>query len=158
VFIRASVKFSESKEIPSGNTLFIIDGAILGKRDFSLNGQESTIFFGVDPLVTANSQLLSKKSGVKTFLQDKQTYTWDWRIDIQNSRISPIRIIVEEPNPQPQDERIEISQKNEPEPGEKSPTSLIWSIDIPAGQKKSLFKTVRVDAPKAMNVDLGWRK
>ena len=158
VFIRASVNLPESKDIPSGNSLFIVDGAILGKREFSLAGRESKIFFGIDPHVTANMQLLSKKSGEITFLQDKQTFTWHWRIDIKNSRTTPIRVLVEEPNPQPQDERIIISQKNDPEPGEKSPSSLIWNLDIAEGQTKSLFTTVRIDAPKDMKIDLGLRR
>jgi len=157
VFVRGLVKFSEPKEIPSGNSLFVVDGAILGKRDFMLAGQEATIFFGIDPLVTANAQLLSKKSGEKTFLQNKQTYTWDWRIDIQNSKSSPIKIVVEEPNPEIRDERISLSLTNEPEPAEKTTSSLLWSIDVPAGQKKSILTSVRIEAPKNMVLDLGWR-
>jgi uncharacterized protein (TIGR02231 family) len=157
VFVRASVKLAEPKEIPSGSSLFVIDGAILGKRDFMLAGQEATIFFGIDPLVTAKTQLLSRKSGEKTLLQNKQTYTWDWRIDIENSRTSPIKIIVEEPNPQPRDERISLSLKNEPDPSEQTSSSLIWNLDVPAGQKKAIFTSVRIEAPKNMNLDIGWR-
>ena len=157
VFFRASVKFAEPKEIPSGSSLFLIDGAILGKRDFTLSGQEATIFFGIDPLVTAKTQLLSRKSGEKTLLQNKQTYNWDWRIDVENSRTSPVKIIVEEPNPQPRDERITLSLKNEPNPDEQTPSSLIWNLDVPAGQKKSVFTSVRIEAPKTMILDLGWR-
>ncbi len=157
VFVRATVKFAEPKEIPSGNGLFVIDGAILGKRDFMLAVQESTIFFGIDPLVTAKTQLLSKKSGEKTLLQNKQTYTWNWRIDIDNSKTSPVKILIEEPNPQPRDERISLSLKNEPDPVEQTPSSRIWNLDVPAGQKKSIFTSVRIEAPKNMILDLGWR-
>ena len=158
VFLRAKVKLPEAKDIPSGSSLYIVDGAILGKRYFALAGQEATIFFGIDPLVTARTQLISKKSGEKTFLQDKQTYTWDWRTDIQNSRNSPVRVLVEEPNPQSRDERIAVTLKCEPEPAEKTPSSLTWDMDILAGQKKSLFMTVRIEAPKNMDLDLGWRQ
>jgi uncharacterized protein (TIGR02231 family) len=157
VFVRASVKLAEPKEIPSGNGLFVIDGAILGKRDFMLAGQEANIFFGIDPLVTAKTQLLSKKSGEKTLLQNKQTYAWNWRIDIDNSKTSPVKILIEEPNPQPRDERISLSLKNEPDPVEQTPSSRIWNLDVPAGQKKSIFTSVRIEAPKNMILDLGWR-
>jgi hypothetical protein len=158
VFLRAKVNFSEAKDIPSGSSLYTVDGAILGKRLFALAGQEATIFFGIDPLVTARTQLISKKSGEKTFLQDKQTYTWDWRTDIQNSRNSPVKVVVEEPNPQPRDERIAVTLKCDPDPTEKTSSSLTWDIDILAGQKKSLFMTVRIEAPKNMDLDLGWRQ
>jgi hypothetical protein len=158
VFLRAKVNLPEVKDIPSGSSLYIVDGAILGKRYFALAGKEATIFFGIDPLVTARTQLISKKSGEKTFLQDKQTYTWDWRMDIQNSRNSPVRVLVEEPNPQPRDERIAVTLKYDPDPAEKTPSSLTWDMDISAGQKKSLFMTVRIEAPKNMDLDLGWRQ
>ncbi len=158
VFLRAKVNLPEAKDIPSGSSLYLVDGAILGKRAFALAGQEASIFFGIDPLVTARTQLISKKSGEKTFLQDKQTYTWDWRTDIQNSRNSPVRVVVEEPNPQPRDERIAVTLKCDPDPAEKTPSSLTWDMDISAGQKKSLFMTVRIEAPKNMDLDLGWRQ
>lgn len=158
VFVRAAIKFAEPKEIPSGNCLFVIDDAILGKRDFPLAGQEATIFFGVDPLVTASIQLLSKKSDEKVFLQDKQIYTWNWQIDIRNNRTSPITILVEEPKPQLRDERIFVQLKNEPEPAEKTPSSLIWNLDLTAGEKKSIFTSVIIEAPKDIALDLGWRR
>ncbi|MCG6535756.1 MAG: mucoidy inhibitor MuiA family protein [Syntrophales bacterium LBB04] len=158
VFLRAKVKLPEGKDIPTGSSLYIVDGAILGKRSFALAGQEATIFFGIDPLVTAQTQLISKKSGEKTFLQDKQTFTWDWRTDIQNFRDSPVKVIIEEPNPQPRDERIAVTLKCDPEPAGKAPSSLTWDMDISAGQKKSLFMTVRIEAPKSMDHDLGWRQ
>jgi uncharacterized protein (TIGR02231 family) len=158
VFLRAKVNLPEPKDIPSGSSLYVVDGAILGKRSFALAGQEAVIFFGIDPLVTARTQLISKKSGEKTFLQDKQTYTWDWRTDIQNSRNAAVRVLVEEPNPQSRDEHISVTGKYEPEPAEKTPSSLTWDMDIPGGQKKSLFMTVRIEAPKNMDLDLGWRQ
>ncbi|HUH66382.1 MAG TPA: mucoidy inhibitor MuiA family protein [Syntrophales bacterium] len=158
VFVMAKVKFPESKDIPAGNGLFVIDGAILGKRIFYLSGQEATVFFGIDPLVTSKMQLLSKKSGEKTFLQDKQTYSWEWRTDLRNGRKSAVKILVEEPNPQPRDERIEVTLSNEPLPTEKTVSALTWDIDIPPGQRKSILTKVKIEAPRNMDIDLGWRQ
>jgi uncharacterized protein (TIGR02231 family) len=158
VFVRASVNLTEQKEIPSGSCSFVMDGAILGKREFALFGNEAIVFFGVDPLITVKAQLLSKKSGEKTFLQGKQTYAWDWQIDVQNSRTSPVRVILEEPTPQPRDERISVTFTHNPEPAEKTFSSLIWNLDIPGGQKKSIFTSVRIEAPHDMVLDLGWRQ
>jgi hypothetical protein len=31
-------------------------------------------------------------------------------------------------------------------------------LDVPAGQKKSILTTVSLEAPKEMDLDLGWRK
>jgi len=158
-FIMASIVLPEPREIPRGEALFMIDKAILGKRQFSFAGQEGTFFFGVDPLVTAHLFLVSKKSGEKTFLEDKQTYKWEWRIDVQNVRTSPVKVRVEEPCPQPQDERIKLSLQYEPLPSEQNPSTLIWTFDLAPGQKKPILTTINLTAPKDMNLDLdlGWR-
>lgn len=157
VFVRAFVKFQDAKEIPQGSAIFMIDGAILGKRDFSLTGQDSTLFFGIDPLVTTRTTLLSKKSGEKTLFKDKQTYSWNRQIDIQNAKNFPIKVRLEEPPPQSRDERIKLTVKCVPEPVEQNPETLIWSLDLQAGQKQSLLTTVTCEAPKDMVLDLGWR-
>jgi len=156
-FLRAAINLPEPTDIPPGTATFMVDGAILGKRTFSFAGQEGTFFFGVDPLVTAHLLLVSKKSGGKTFLENKQTYKWDWRIDVQNARISPARVRLEDPCPQPRDERIKLSLQHEPPPSEQDPATLIWSFDLPAGQKKSILTTIVLTAPEDMNLDLGWR-
>ena len=66
--------------------------------------------------------------------------------------------MIEEPNPQPRDERIKLTLKQEPEPSEKPPTSLIWNLEMTAGQKKSILSSVSLAAPGDMNLDLGWQK
>jgi uncharacterized protein (TIGR02231 family) len=157
-FVRASVKPPEPKEIPSGQAIFQIDGAVLAKRPLSFAGQEGTFSFGVDPLVTADAILLSRKSGEKGFIADKQTHEWVWRFDLRNARNSAVRIRMEDPLPQVRDERIRLFFKYEPEPSEKTTDTLVWLLDLPAGQKHSLSSTVRIEAPKEMDLDLGWRR
>jgi uncharacterized protein (TIGR02231 family) len=155
-FVQASVKLSEGNEAPSGTATFLIDGAVLGKRPFSFAGQEGTFSFGIDPLVTAQSLLLSRKSGEKGLIVDRQTQEWAWRTDIRNAGTSAIRVRLEEPLPQPRDERIRITFQMEPEASEKTPSEMIWRMEIPEGQKRSLITTIRMEAPKEMELDLGW--
>ncbi|MBN2438456.1 MAG: DUF4139 domain-containing protein [Deltaproteobacteria bacterium] len=157
-FVQATVKLPEGKETPSGTATFLIDGGVLGKRPFAFAGQEGTFSFGIDPLVTAQSVLLSRKSGEKGLIVDRQTQEWSWRLDIRNAGTSAIRVRLEEPLPQPRDERIKITLQSEPEANEKSPSGMIWRMEIPGGQKRSLFTTIRLDAPKEMDLDLGWRR
>ena len=78
--------------------------------------------------------------------------------DIRNAGTSAIRVRLEEPLPQPRDERIHITLQLEPEASEKSPSEMIWRMEIPEGQKRSLFTTIRLEAPKEMDLDLGWRR
>ena len=157
-FVRAFVNFPEAREIPSGQAIFMMDGAILGKHQFAFAGREGSLFFGADPLVSVKVDLLSRQSGEKTFLADKQTYQWEWQTDIENKRSSTIKIRVEESLPQSRDRQIKLTLKNEPEPSEQNIATWIWNLEIPAGRKKSILTTVNLEAPKDMNIDLGWRR
>lgn len=157
-FVQATVKLPEGSEAPSGTATFLIDGAVLGKRPFSFAGQEGIFSFGIDPLVTAHSLLLSRKSGEKGMIVDRQTQEWSWRTEIRNGGTSAIRVRLEEPLPQPRDERIRITLQLDPEASEKTSSEIIWRMAIPEGQKRSLTLTIRMDAPKEMELDLGWRR
>ena len=157
VFLRAVARFSEAREIPKGNAVYLIDGAIIGKRTFSAGTNEETVFFGADPMVKARATLLTQKSGEKTFLKDRQTHAWDWRIDLENNRKYAVKMRIEEPIAQSRDERIKVTTLNVPEPGEKNETFYIWTIDVPAGAKYAIKTGITVEAPKEMPLDLGWR-
>jgi uncharacterized protein (TIGR02231 family) len=157
-FVRAKLNFTEARDIPSGQAIFMVDGAILGKRNFAFAGKEGSIFFGEDPFVTAKVDLLTKQSGEKTFLADKQTYKWEWRTEIENKRNSAVKVRIEESLPQIRDERIKLTLKNDPEPSEQNTVIWIWNMDVPAGQKRSILTTVNLEAPKDMDLDLGLRK
>lgn len=157
-FVRAAVRFPEVLEIPPGQAIYMMDGAILGKRSFSLAGREGSLFFGDDPLVSAKVELLSRQSGEKRFLADRQTYRWEWRTDVENRRDTAVRVRVEEPLPQSRDERIRLTVKNEPEPAEQSAAAWTWVLDVPPGQKKSITTVINLEAPRDMVIDLGWRK
>jgi uncharacterized protein (TIGR02231 family) len=157
-FVRAAVNFPEAMEIPPGQAIYMMDGAILGKRAFAIAGRDGSLFFGEDPLVSAKVDLLSRQSGEKTFLADRQTYRWEWRTDVENRRDAPVRVRVEEPVPQSRDERIRLTVKNEPEPAEKSTVAWTWLLDVPSGRKSSIVTTIGLEAPRDMVIDPGWKK
>lgn len=157
-FVRASSRLPEPKEIPLGAATFMVDGAILGKRQFSNVGQDAVLFFGFDPMVTAEKTLLSKKTGAKDVLTGNQTHFREWRIDVKNSREDSVKITIEEPNPQLGDERIKLTLKYDPEPSEKTLSQLIWNFSMAAGQKKSVFSSLSLEAPDDMKLDSGWQR
>ena len=157
-YLKASIHLPEPREIPLGNATFMVDGAILGKQPFSSIGREAVLYFGLDSMVTAERILLSKKSGEKDVLAGRQTYLWEWRIDVKNSREDAVKVLVEEPNPQRRDERMILTLKHDPEPSEKTLSLLNWNLDIAAGQKKSILSSVRLEAPADMKLDLGWQQ
>jgi len=157
-FLQAQIKLSRPVEIPSGQATFVIDGAMIGKRQFSLAGTEADIYFGSSPFITVNSSTTADKSGVARIFQTKQTRQWQWLIEAKNASNSPIRLRIEEPVPQVRDERIMLTFKHNPEPTEKDAAKFVWLIDLPALQKKTIETGVELEAPKDMNIDFGWRR
>jgi uncharacterized protein (TIGR02231 family) len=70
-FVRAQVKLTKPSEIPPGQAIFVIDGAVLSKREFSFAGSEGELFFGTSPLISVTSSTIADQSGAKTIFQDK---------------------------------------------------------------------------------------
>lgn len=157
-FVQAAVRLGEPQEIPSGQATYLIDGAILAKRPFSFAGQEGTLFFGVDPLVGAASHLLSRKAGEKGFVSERQSQEWVWRYDLRNDRPDSIQVRLEDPPPQVRDERIKSFLKYDIQPSITTVDMTAWNLVIPAGGKASLTSTIRLEAPREMDLDLGWRR
>ena len=157
-FIRASVKFEKSMEIPAGQAIFFIDGAALGKRNFSFAGREGTLFFGGSPLISVTTSKITDQAGEKTIFQDKQTQLWKWFIEANNAGSNNIKLWIEEPAPQVRDERIRLKFKQNPEPLEKDQAKFVWLLDVPAAQKKTIENTIELEAPKDLKLDLGWSR
>ncbi len=157
-FLQAKVKLVQSVEIPSGPAFFVIDGAMIDKRSFSLAGSEADIFFGQSPFVTVSTSTLADKTGATNFLQNKQTRRWHWRIDAKNTGRSPVTLRIEEPVPAPRDERIKLTFNHQPPPAQKENARWIWIFDLQGEQKKSIETLIEMEAPKDMELDYGWRR
>ena len=157
-FLQAQIKLIKPVEIPSGQATFVIDGAMIGKRQFALAGTEADIYFGNSPFITVSSLTVADKSGAARIFQNKQTRQWQWLIEAKNAGNTPVRLRIEEPVPEPRDERIKLTFKHNPEPSEKDTTKFVWLVDLPALQKKSIETSVELEAPKDMPIDFGWRR
>ena len=154
-FIRATtVNLHESIEISHGEATFMIDGSALGTQAFSFTGQEGVFFFGIDPFVTAN---LFYKPGTKTFFENKQVYKLDLVVDVQNTGTFPVKVRIEEPCPLSNDDRVKLSFQCDPPISVPDNEILIWTFDMAAGQKKSIFTAINITAPKNMNLDQWWQ-
>lgn len=157
-FLLAKVKLGQSVEIPPGPASFVIDGAMIGKRDFSWSGSEADIFFGVSPFITVSTSTLADQTGTTVFLQNKQTRKWQWKIEAKNSSRAPVTLRIEEPVPQARDERIKLTFNHQPPPSEKDNARWVWILELPALQKKSIETLIEMEAPKDMDLDFGWRR
>ena len=156
-FVRAQVKLEQPAEIPYGQAIFVIDGAVLSKREFSFTGSEGELFFGTSPLISVISSTIADQSGAKTIFQDKQTRSWQWLIETKNSGNADIKLRIEEPVPQARDKRIHLNFKQNPEPEEKDHSKFVWILDVPAQQKRTIQNNIELEAPSDMDIDFGWR-
>lgn len=157
-FLCTQIKFANAVEIPPGEAVILIDGAILGKHNFQFNGTERTLFFGSSPLISVTSSTITDKAGAKTVFQNKQTQLWEWLIEAKNSGGNNVKLRIEEPVPQARDERIKLSFRQNPAPTEKGHEKFVWIIALPARQKTTISNIIEMEAPKDLDLDLGWRR
>ncbi|MRR14935.1 MAG: mucoidy inhibitor MuiA family protein [Deltaproteobacteria bacterium] len=157
-FLQAGIKLAAPVDVPAGQATFVIDGAVLGKRTFALAGTEADIYFGSTPFVTVTSLTMTDQTGGAKFFQTKQTRQWRWLIEARNDGRTAARVRVEEPIPQPRDERIKLSFNHQPDPSEKDSAKLVWFLDVPPSQTKRIETGVTMEAPRDMRIDFGWRR
>ena len=79
-YLTAHATPPQTVDLPQGQALFLADGVLLGKRPFSLAGDEADLFFGSNPLVSGKMVLIVSQSGGKGIIGKKQTHLWAWTI------------------------------------------------------------------------------
>ncbi|NLN39370.1 MAG: mucoidy inhibitor MuiA family protein [Smithella sp.] len=157
VFVQAKFKLAEPVEIPPGEATFLIDGAVIGKRNFTLAGTEADIYFGISPLVTVKQMTLTDKTGASDIFRQKQTRSWTWRMEAINAGSAPVRLRIEEPVPQAGDERIKLKFRHNPEPAQNDTSMFVWTMDLPGLHTEIIETGIELEAPADMPLDFGWR-
>jgi uncharacterized protein (TIGR02231 family) len=153
-FLTAHATPPQTVDLPQGQALFLADGILLGKRPFSLAGNEADLFFGSNPLVTAQMVLTDSKSGGKGIIGKKQTHLWAWTVTATNHTPHPAKILIEEPAPQPRDKRIKLELESNPKPEQEDHT-LTWPLTLNPGQSQIIKHEVQMEAPADMPLDMG---
>ena len=74
-----------------GQALFLADGVLLGKRPFSLAGDEADPFFGSNPLVSGKNGPHCLPIRGKGIIGKKQTHLWAWTITATNHTPYPAK-------------------------------------------------------------------
>jgi len=103
------------------------------------------------------SFVAADQTGTTALFQNKQTRQWQWLIEAKNTGRAAARVRIEEPVPQPRDERIKLTYRHKPEPSEKDAVRFVWIVEVPAAQKTSIVTGVDLEAPRDMVLDFGWR-
>ncbi len=156
-FLRAELTLKEAADMPSGPALWLVDGALVGKRAFSFQGLEKKIYFGNDPQVRVKVTELERRAGERGLFKSKQSYAWKWAFEVQNDKPWPVAVRLEEPKPQPRDERIELAFSFEPKPAKEEDQAFVWLFDVAKASKKTVTYGVALKAPDDLELDLGWR-
>ena len=151
-YLTAHATPPQTVDLPQGQALFLADGVLLGKRPFSLAGDEADLFFGSNPLVSGKMVLIVSQSGGKGIIGKKQTHLWAWTITATNHTPYPAQILVEEPAPQPGDNRIKIQLESNPQPKQDDHT-LTWPLTLEPGQSQTIQHEVSMEAPADMPLD-----
>lgn len=157
-FLTASVDLPQARDLPPGTALFMADGAVVGNRIFSLGERETDIYFGADPLVVAEMTLDAKQAGDAGIISTKQTYLWDWTIEVRNGEKHGATIRVEEPAPQIRNENINLELKSDPAANRTEDQLLVWEKTLPPGGTWTIDHKVSLTAPGNMDLDMGIRR
>ena len=154
VFVSAETNLESAKDYPAGVALMMMEGTMIGKRRFTFSGKEKKIFFGSDPMLKAEHKILEKKSGEKGMFGSKQTYSWKYGIELDNSRNKPVKILVQEPAPVSGDKRIKLEISSKPK-AEIKDDNFEWQVEVPASDKYKINYSIEMNAPDDMKLDLG---
>ncbi|WP_239061088.1 DUF4139 domain-containing protein [Desulfovibrio sp. JC022] len=154
VFVSSKTILAEAKDYPAGIALMFMEGTMIGKKRFSFSGKEKKLFFGSDPMLKAERKTVEKKSGEQSMFGSKQTYNWKYKLELENSRKSPIKVLVQEPSPISGDKRIKLEVTTKPK-AEIKDDNFEWLVEVPAAGKYSVNYAVEMKAPDDMEIDLG---
>ena len=115
-------------------------------------GEKFDLFFGSDDQVTVKREELKQHKEAGLFGKNRVSYRY--RIELGNFRKEPLTLTLHDQLPVAGDEEIKVSLE-EPslKPAEvKSDGTVIWSIPMPAGEKKVLTFGILVEYPKEKEI------
>lgn len=155
VWLMAQQTLTNTRAWPVGEAAFCIDGLTVGNGAFTPKGDTVTLYFGIDPRVTVQSESDPRLSGKEGLVDKRKTWDWTWEYTVHNSRPKPVDVRIEEPAPQAGDKAMIISYSSKPAPQQGPEHSLYWNITVPAESKTSMSHTVTLSAPQGMKVRPG---
>lgn len=155
VWLMAQQTLANPRAWPAGEAVFCIDGLTVGNGVFTPKGDSVTLYFGIDPRVTVQSESDPRLSGKEGLVDKRKTWDWTWEYKVYNSRPNPVEVRVEEPAPQPSDKAMIISYSSNPAPQAGPEHSLYWNITVPAESRRIMSHTVTLSAPQGMKVRPG---
>jgi hypothetical protein len=152
-FLRARLEKGDALErLPRGQALLQIEGAVVGRMEYSSFNPKKPLFFGIDPQVQVEAELLEKKSGERGIINQKKTYRWLWQVRFTNNRSQPIDLTMETAWPQARDERIALSRAEKEAQLTLTDHVLEGRWSLPPGAEKEVRFGVEASYPEDMKI------
>jgi hypothetical protein len=150
-FLTASVTLDKPMELPEGEALYMVDGAVLGRRAFGNAERTLDLFFGSDPLVATDMRMEDHHTGARGVFDKQRTFSWKWTITTRNNKPYAVSVRIEDPRPVPRDERIRVTTTSQP-PAQTDEDTLFWAARLQPGQALGIVHEVAAEAPADMDV------
>jgi len=154
--IQAEVLSPSPMEIPHSPALYLLDGELMGTRDFEFYGLEKTLFFGSDPSVFGEVTMVSKPCHPWDHSSAKNDLDWRWRTLIQNNGSQEVRVLVEEPVPQIRDRRVTSVVHGEPAFFNGQSNAGLRELVLPPGGSRTLETSIHIEAPRDIELEMSW--
>ncbi|MDL2266578.1 DUF4139 domain-containing protein [Desulfovibrio sp. OttesenSCG-928-G15] len=160
-FLTAKLALEKPLELSPGMAQFSVDGAAIGKQQFSFNGDKGQIFFGSDPQVTATMRDLKQSGGQQGIFSKDDTLLWQWEITLKNTRSKAVDVILEDPKPDTKDDSIKIKVTSTPKAEEVVNAPQFggakifrWTATLQPGESRIISHKVEVAAPSQKDKEL----
>lgn len=150
-WLMAHVMLPAPTIFPEGIARYFVDGVSIGQESFSLVGTDEKLYFGIDPRVSVDMKLDTRKSGKSGIVDQRQTRSWNWTIAVTNNHSTLVKVQIEDPEPQSGDNDIRITTSTNIKP-EVEDHMNIWSLEVAAGKTENITWSVDISAPSKMRI------
>ncbi len=141
--------------LPVGQANYLLDGVVVGKGRFQPNANEVDLFFGPDPLVTVDIKRNVRKSEQSGIINKEKVYVWNWVYTVYNKRSKSVKVRIEEPKVQVGPENISVKYNDMPKAKAGPDNTLLWDLTVPAKNSTAVKRSITINVPEKMKVDLG---
>ncbi|MCC6597856.1 MAG: mucoidy inhibitor MuiA family protein [Alphaproteobacteria bacterium] len=151
----------ENPILPGSVSLFL-DDAYVGQSQLPLlrAGKSTRLSFGIDDQIEVKRQTLKDETGEAGIIIGMQNIIErEYNTEIHNLRQTPVNLVVLEPIPAPQNEKITIellkgkTTKGFEEDAEKTKGLLRWKLELKPGEKKDIALGWKLAWPKDKQIN-----
>ena len=157
-YLSATTTSPDAYPLLAGQVRVFTGGAYLGRFFLEETGPDSElrIPFGVDNRVEITRVPIPKQKGRRGFTGRFKQIERLERTLIQNNTSRPLKLLLEDRIPVAEDERVQVTTGDETtadwETDEKRPGIMLWTVDVPAGDKTQVVLQYSVRYPKEITL------